>query len=165
VVRCREPVPEAMLLGVAETGGSPLLEVTGRIEEGARAGHIATATLGAPCSGRRRVGRLDTVPGVVARAGLPMRRVEPATTSGEMFDGAPDPASCPHSASRSQARQRPAGAQSLVASLSVRGPCVTRRLHADRCAAAVASDRHSSRHTVPLGVERPIVGDFDATPL
>ena len=40
------PVPEAMLLGVAETGGSPLLEAV-RLEQGARAGHIATATFGA----------------------------------------------------------------------------------------------------------------------
>ena len=41
------PLPEAMLLGVAEIGGSPLLEVTVRLEERARAGHIATATFGA----------------------------------------------------------------------------------------------------------------------
>ena len=41
------PVPEAMGVGVAETEGSPLLEVTVRLEEGARAGHIATAKFGA----------------------------------------------------------------------------------------------------------------------
>jgi hypothetical protein len=41
------PVPEGMRPSVAETEGSPLLEVTVRLEEGARAGHIATAKFGA----------------------------------------------------------------------------------------------------------------------
>ena len=41
------PVPEAMRAGAAETQPSPLLEVTVRLDEGARTGHIATAKFGA----------------------------------------------------------------------------------------------------------------------
>ena len=41
------PAPEGMRHGAAETEGSPLLEVTVRLDEGAHAGHTATARFGA----------------------------------------------------------------------------------------------------------------------
>jgi hypothetical protein len=41
------PVPDEMAFGAAESEGSPLLQVTVCLEEGARAGHIATAKFGA----------------------------------------------------------------------------------------------------------------------
>ena len=41
------PVPEGMRHGAAEVEGSPLLDVTVRLDEGDTAGHTATARFGA----------------------------------------------------------------------------------------------------------------------